>query len=91
MEKAMGTQQEHPLAQEIVMTEAVFLEDVAALASRAREVLASAKTQALESVGKELERVISFIRTGCPAALQFVLRRGDGPMWRPWRCSKTGP
>ena len=50
------------------MTEAIFLEDVAALASRAREVLASAKTQALESVGKELKGVISFIRTGCPAA-----------------------
>ena len=33
VKKTMGTQQEHPLAQETTMIEAVFLDDVAALAS----------------------------------------------------------
>ena len=61
------------------MIEAVFLDDVAALASRARQVLASAKTQALESMGKELEGVISFIETGCPAAFTVCFEERGWP------------
>ena len=79
VEKAMGTQKEHPLAQETAMTEAVFLDDVAALASRACQVLASAKTQVLESMGKELEGVISFMRTRCLAAFTVCFEERGWP------------
>ena len=81
--KAMGAQHEHPVARETGMRKA-FLADVAALASRVRQVLASTEIQALDLVVKELEGVISFMRLGCPAAftiqlpLQSVLRSGDG-------------
>ena len=79
MEKAMGIQQEHPLVQEIVMTEAIFLDDFTALASQACQVLASAKTQGLESMGKDLEGVISFIRMGYPIAFTVFFEEKGWP------------
>ena len=45
-----------------------FYDDVATLVTRARQVVASGETQALDSVVKELERVISCMRLGCLAA-----------------------
>ena len=78
MEKAMGVQQEHPIAREVGMREA-FLADVVALATRARQVLASAETQALDSVVKELEGVISFMRLGYSAAFTVCFEERGWP------------
>ena len=61
------------------MIEAFFLDDVAALASRARQVLVSTKTQALESMVKELEGVISFMRTGCLTAFTICFEERGWP------------
>ena len=47
----------------------VFLADVADIATRARQVIASIETQALDTVVKELEGVIFFMRLGCLAAV----------------------
>lgn len=65
VEKVVGVQQEHLVASEVVET---FFADIATLATRARQVVASTEAQALDSVVKELEGVVSFMRSGCLAA-----------------------
>ena len=45
-----------------------FLANFAALASQAHQVLDLTKTQAFDSVVKELEGVILFMQLGCPTA-----------------------
>ena len=57
--KAVGVQQEHPISSEAMET---FFVDIAALATWTRQVVASAQVQALDSVVKELEGVVSFMR-----------------------------
>ena len=71
-------QQEHPITREIGMREA-FLVEITALAPRARQVLTLTKTQVLDSVVKELERVISFMRLGCPAAFSICFKERGRP------------
>ena len=56
-----------------------FLADFATLASRARQVLDSMETQALDSIVKELEGVISFMRLGCPAAFTICFEERGWP------------
>ena len=79
VEKAMGVQQEHPGAQGKERQEA-FYSDIASLVTRARQIVASAEMQALDSVVKELERLIAFMRLGCPAAFTvcFIERGWPG-------------
>ena len=63
------------------MLEAVetFFVDIAALATWARQVVASAEPQALDSVVKELEGVVSFMRLGCPAAFTICFEERGWP------------
>ena len=56
-----------------------FLADITALASQARQVLASIETQALDSIMKELERVISFMKLGCPTAFTVCFEERGWP------------
>ena len=78
VERAMGVQQEHSGAQGKERREA-FYSDIAALVTRARQIVASVETQALDSVVKELERVISFMRLGCPAAFTVCFEERGWP------------
>ena len=56
-----------------------FFADIAALATRARQVVASAEAQALESMVKELEGVVSFMRSGCLAAFTVCFEERGWP------------
>ena len=64
------------MASEAVET---FFVDIAALAIRARQVVASAEAQALDSVVKELEGVVSFMRSGFPATFTVCFEERGWP------------
>lgn len=68
----MGAQQQPIVGPETTMGEVMetFLTDVA---TRARQVVASTQTHALDSAVKELEHVVSFIRVVYPAAFSVCL------------------
>ena len=56
-----------------------FFADIVALVTRARQVVASAEVQDLDSVVKELEGVISFMRLGCPTAFTIYFEERGWP------------
>lgn len=72
-----------------------YLADVAAVAAGAQRVIASAELQAQEGVAEELERLLTFVRVGCPQAFAECFEARGWPtqesltMLEDWALSAT--